>query len=470
MLVKNLCGINFNRRFLSAKGNGHKLITPLPKKWQIEISKNIEVSKFWCSVLWKVFLLKQIYKGLIVYIKYLYHGLKGILLLNNKKFSQLIFFDNIPNIDSLNNQNIFNNDNIFSWYVRYKDILNQEIKYNILCSGAFDKKIDKKNISISKAPIFPLPPNKIPNFILFLISGIYLILKALLDLMLGREIIPLFTDDLIKVCAIKYCNNNLQPNECYFNNSEPHYRPLWTYHLEEPNKKVFFFFYSTNNNSFKGLNGYKMQPNQWHILNWPNYLVADNFQSDFVLREIDSSATVRIVGIITISSGKKFNPKDKNIRIAVFDVQPSLEGVYTAICPYELYYTSRNIIKFHEDILFVTNNLKIPVILKNKRSVSKNLIPKNYLRLINKIDQENYQVIDVDYSAKSIMQNSNLTISIPFTSTNIIAKSHNLPSIYYDPVGVIQKDDRAAHGIKVVSGREELYKFIANIQKQWLIK
>ena len=45
---------------------------------------------------------------------------------------------------------------------------------------------------------------------------------------------------------------------------------------------------------------------------------------------------------------------------------------------------------------------------------------------------------------------------MPFTSTALIARELNKPTCYYDPTEVILKDDRAAHGIEIISGREEL--------------
>ena len=45
---------------------------------------------------------------------------------------------------------------------------------------------------------------------------------------------------------------------------------------------------------------------------------------------------------------------------------------------------------------------------------------------------------------------------MPFTSTALIAKEMGKPTAYYDPLGLLQKDDRAAHGIDILSGMDEL--------------
>ena len=52
---------------------------------------------------------------------------------------------------------------------------------------------------------------------------------------------------------------------------------------------------------------------------------------------------------------------------------------------------------------------------------------------------------------------------MPFTSTALIAKEMGKPSCYYDPHGMIQKDDRAASGIEVITGKSELEIWLANL-------
>jgi polysaccharide biosynthesis PFTS motif protein len=52
---------------------------------------------------------------------------------------------------------------------------------------------------------------------------------------------------------------------------------------------------------------------------------------------------------------------------------------------------------------------------------------------------------------------------MPFTSTALIAKYEGKPSIYYDPSGIIQKNDRAAHGIPVLVNIDELQQWVEGI-------
>ena len=54
---------------------------------------------------------------------------------------------------------------------------------------------------------------------------------------------------------------------------------------------------------------------------------------------------------------------------------------------------------------------------------------------------------------------------MPFTSTALIARELGKPTCYYDPTGLVQKDDRAAHGIEIVSGREELAHWLGTVAR-----
>jgi polysaccharide biosynthesis PFTS motif protein len=89
---------------------------------------------------------------------------------------------------------------------------------------------------------------------------------------------------------------------------------------------------------------------------------------------------------------------------------------------------------------------------------------ESYNKNIKKLkDKDNYSAIEPDLDAVQLTQKTEATISMPFTSTAIIAKLNGKPSVYYDPSGLIQKDDRAAHGIPVLSNIDELEEWVKSI-------
>ena len=102
---------------------------------------------------------------------------------------------------------------------------------------------------------------------------------------------------------------------------------------------------------------------------------------------------------------------------------------------------------------------------KQKRKIGKAAHPR-YRRFIKTYNNEqNVIAIDPDTSACRVIAACTAVISMPFTSTALIAKEVGKPSIYYDPSKQIKKDDRAAHGIKIVCGPEELSNWISTVFK-----
>jgi len=122
------------------------------------------------------------------------------------------------------------------------------------------------------------------------------------------------------------------------------------------------------------------------------------------------------------------------------------------------YYTPAIGIKFVNDIHEVVVQNDWIMAWKGKRKLPQtSQIAKSYESVCEKlVASPNMLVIDPDIAATRLIERSGLVISMPFTSTALIARNLGKPSYYYDPSGIIQKNDRAAHGIPVISGVDEL--------------
>ena len=77
----------------------------------------------------------------------------------------------------------------------------------------------------------------------------------------------------------------------------------------------------------------------------------------------------------------------------------------------------------------------------------------------------------LEISIIHVIESSVAVIFMPFTSAALIAKEMGKPSIYYDPSGMLQKDNRAAHGIQVISEIDKLENWLKTIKtvdkEQW---
>ena len=107
------------------------------------------------------------------------------------------------------------------------------------------------------------------------------------------------------------------------------------------------------------------------------------------------------------------------------------------------------------------SELGIDGIHKRKRDIGNILHPK-YRSLID-IGLVGYNSVEPNVSAERLIRDCEFVISMPFTSTALIGKHAGKPSIYYDPFGDVLKGDRAAHGIKIVVGIDDLRSWLSEI-------
>ena len=87
-----------------------------------------------------------------------------------------------------------------------------------------------------------------------------------------------------------------------------------------------------------------------------------------------------------------------------------------------------------------------------------------YVSEINRISNE-YEFLNIDPSipAELIIAKAKAVISMPFTSTALVAKHLGKPSIFYDPSGLVLKDDPAAHGVMVINNKVDLIDWLNKI-------
>lgn len=134
---------------------------------------------------------------------------------------------------------------------------------------------------------------------------------------------------------------------------------------------------------------------------------------------------------------------DQTYNICLFDVTPIYDSVAHSIGIYENYYGVEILNKFLLDIVLAKNTLesrykvKIKLKLKHKRGFNKNHHP-NYIQLCNDLYAKN-EIIAVNYEENifQMIEKSDLTISIPYTSTAQIGCLFHTEALYYDPTAEV---------------------------------
>ncbi len=352
---------------------------------------------------------------------------------------------------------------IVSWYAHWVDRI---ADLDALChdvAGAAPERVNGLPVVPMPRPIPPL--SSLTDAIRYAAWGATASVLAAIDMIRGRWWHALMLHEASSAALARMHAPAQLAREYLFHNSGWIYRPLWTYDAERQGSRISFYFYSTNCESFKRPNGYPIQANSWQAMSWPLYLVWDEHQAQFVRRAVGDEANIRTVGSIWFSTCGHELPPIPTGGVAVFDVQPWRASGYRALGLADEYYTPATSQRFLTDIHRGVSGCGGAVVFKRKRQLGHWLHPQ-YAATLRRLETSPYFLaVDPDISAVRVIERCALVVSMPFTSTALLAREMGKPSIYYDPHGLVQKDDRAAHGIPVVTGPDELRAWITAHQR-----
>ena len=456
LLVSNLFNIEFNKSILRALVHPKKkLHHALPKQWRDVLEKEgFIVNTFENRFFWYFFQMRMYLTGLATGI------IEFKRLINKHKIPKTLFIyldnltkNNLPNDD-------FQDNNILDWVINR----NNKTQFNsIYHSVKNTKQFRFKNKSIrfidSVIPLMNSTKN-ILQYTLWLTTNSFLYLFKSEDRLLFRE--KVFNK------LVKLSNANQLPKECYFHNSNHVFRPLWTYAAAKKGVEILFYFYSTNIASVK-LKGEKyIQMNNWNIVTWPNYLVWNQTQFDFIRKHTLFKSKIEIVGPIPFRKTNDFKIKKSNKkRLLVFDIQPLRASFYQSVALNNEYFTPNNSITFLDDINNLASLFDLEIILKRKRTTP--LVDKKYLRKINQLSLTGrWLFIDPDLDAYQVSKKIKpiASISTPYSSTGIITSRFKIPTIYYDSTSKIDESLKANNEICVLNNFESLTEWFTLIDQK----
>lgn len=456
-LIYSVVYSKLNREILLCYSTNKKLKYAIPKQWlQIIENHGIKVSYSWSAFYFKFYIVKSFFSGLIA----LFVNVIDLILnkgeINTNEYIQ--FIDLGPSNLPINNSDL-ESRNIINWYIKYRLKTNYSkiIKHNV--KGVGEISMDGIKI-ISNFKIYPTLSLK--NFILYFLSSTLNIIYSFVDLLRGRWWHPFLLNQSLLSNRIKYSKSEHLAEEYLFSNSNWLNRPLWTYEAASKGSKVTLYFYSTNCEYFKDQSNDYIVPIGYNSMNWPNYLVWDKYQAAFIKNLNNYFSNINIVGPIWFQSVNSLDKIIKNKSVAVFDVSPYRDSIYSTLGIPFTYYRSNTNIKFINDIIQIASKHNYIVKFKQKRDF-KNLFELKYNNYINKLkSSSSIQFIESTISAFDVIDSSDLVVSMPFTTTSIIAKEYGCKAAYYDPTGEILKDDPAAHGVLLLSNKIELENWILN--------
>ena len=241
-------------------------------------------------------------------------------------------------------------------------------------------------------------------------------------------------------------------------------QPIWMNGLKNRNYRLHMLWYSQNfipkiyRNEKEGSNlpGAKLMSVDEH------WVWTDGF-SQF-LKSLGLSSKINVVGpIMWYLEDSNYVPNE-SLQIVLFDVTPR-EGANPFAC-LKNYYSVELMEKFVLDVVKVCNNLSekytinISVLLKHKRDISP-AHSKRYLNFIDAlVNDGDIRLLDHNVNTFSLINDSLLSISVPYTSTAYVSSFLKKIGIYYDPFSEISPLFEKSDYLKFASNYDDLKAFV----------
>lgn len=446
----------FSNSILAAVGRkSKKIIYPLPKIWQNLIeNEGFIVSQNKSRLLWYLMVFFFWGYGLYFFFLIIWELIKHKKTLKIKNFSNKVFINDLSLADYFSSEK--NDENIL-YKVQLKYQNNTLIYHN-------NKDLKQQSKSSKYLHYSFLPFNEIPrisSLVVFIIRSLFFIIRSFVKIFLGKWQDAILLKELILADFINFIPKDSLPSLLLFDHSKFTYRPLWTYIAEKNGARSILYFYSTNNETITFDTNSKRDNAKWSLMSWSNYWVWNFEQQEFIKRVTSFCENIDVVGPILTGNNELIDKIELPSKsVTVFDVQPHRDFRYQLYCePYE-YFIPEVTNKFLEDIYNVVKDIDATMVYKGKRNIGKTAHYKHRSKVIELSKKKEFKIVESSINARNLIQQSNCIISFPYTSTALIGKIHNKPSVFYDATGKLRKNDLAAYGIPVISGPIEL--------KEWL--
>ncbi len=433
-----------------------KLIFPLPNLWQKKIEENIKLnlktSHFLCSSLYGSFLLYSIIKSFIKSLNLFFLIIKKKFFKEylSRKDEDYIIIPNFPMSKSRIDQSM-SEYNLINWLKK------KEGDKIFIFTDSKSKKIKSYNdIIVTKSinDIF-LESLNLTNFILDFFK--YL-LFFLIEILLLRYGSLLLMDEFFQYLVLK--NSNTKKVKFLFVWENNIKRPLWSYETNEDPEIINLSNFNELRNNKENKLSFDFEG--YFISNWDKYNVWTKHCKNFLNERLTNNPKINVVGpIFSYDLGLKLElPKSNIISIFGYETHKWSCGIST-IAEYQnkdLFL----IYKFYADVLDIIKGKNIFLAIKRKKEFNQSL-EKKYIKNIFEKLKMHQQVIYVNpkISPYRLIENTDCTISMPFTSTSVAAKFLNKNSIYYDPINQINIDDPSRCDVEVINDKTMLSKWIS---------
>lgn len=464
MLIRVLGTIALNNTMLASIGGGGPVVYPLPAEWRRYLREDgLTVAGGRSMVLWWAYVVFLWAYGVYTIGRMLRASLRPGGAQPWRNAGQYAYFvalgpGNVPRPGPDGRSH-----DILSWYWRWSGRIAGLT--TLAHSVAAAPVVSTPPVTVLPSGLPPLEGGARARFFLW---GVCAAVSAIAHTLIGRWGQAVLLSEAAEAASLRLQTTPPLAQEYLLHASNVVYRPFWTYEVQQRGAICTLYCYSTNSEPFKLADGYTTPLHSWQVMTWPRLLVWDRGHGDFMRRSLGSRAdTVDVieVGPIWFHAAPLEMPSVPRGAIAVFDVQPQRTSRRQSQATPHEYYAPATARAFLTDIVTVGAEMGRPVIFKRKRRAGP-IVHRGYDRLLEHLEQARaFTAIDPDISAVRVVEACDVVISMAFTSTALIGASQGRPSIYYDPLGMIQPDDRAAHGLPVIQGIDALRAWFAALPR-----
>lgn len=464
-LLLRVGGIWLNKALLYSYGTGESpVIHPLPSIWQgLLIRRGIPVAKIRCSLMWAGYVVMIWAYGVLSGMRTILASLLRIVRPLPPTPNRFAYFHSLTAASLPQPGRDGRSHDIVTWYLRWDG---RPKMLDAVCHGVRDAEpslVGGVHVEYVEGGVPPL--SNTPSLSRFTIWLLQAVCRSVYDALRGHWRHALLLAESSVAAQVRLLKPNELARDYLFHNSGHIYRPLWTYEARERGSRILLYFYSTSE-QFKLPKGYEPERFEWGAMNWPHYLVWDTYQANLIQCALDSDSHAEIVGPIWFQSSAAELPEVPSNSVAVFDVQPHRSSAHFAFSTIaDLYWGHGVENRFLVDIKSVLRAHRGTMVYKAKRDIGKR-IKRSYGTLVERLmGGEDVISVNSSISPFRVIEACRAVISMPFTSTAIIGKTLGKPSVYYDPLGVLQRDDRGAHGVPILSGIDELHEWVMSVLK-----
>ena len=452
-LLRYLVSFRFNIAIFHAINDDKPIIYPLPKEWILLLrKKGFKVNFLISSILLYILSIFFFLKSFKTFFNYL------IYFNDNFPKSKYVYFHYLPKYClPIGNQNSYD---IFSWYNKMY-LKEKSPKTDIFVEFNFKKNEYTENFNI-KYSKFPYPALSLLKKLFFIINYFFLFFKIMFNIFLFDYKKIILANEYVHKTYVKYLNKKNLASAYLFNISDFVYRPLWTYELENYSK-ITLYNYSGSFLGHKWAGSYPPDEVGLKSLNWPHILQWSEKYNFFLKEKIDQNSNLELVSPIWLHDKKiNLNLTKNKKTISVFDIPPS-SILWKCQSNANLYRTLNCSKKFLIDVINFSKEFNVDIYFKNKRKLDSRYTSRSYLIFLEKLgnlDLVNF--VDPITSPFRLIEQTDMNISIPFTSTALVGKYLNKPSCFYDPMIILDKQDRATQGVDLLKGEDELQNWFKN--------